>query len=209
MRPQPFDPAELGTDDHSLDAVTMAIERYAANTDAPHDPTLTSRIQAAIEAEPLPRRGWLTALTGGFEGGHGARALALAGVAAAAIVTAVAVGGLLDLARTIEPGATPPPLVSPSIEPTPSVSPSPSPSASPTGSPSASASASADAGQPETPGASPSPSESGGDNSGPGGGGGDNSGPGGGGGDDSGSGSSGSGSGGSGSGSGSGSDDGE
>jgi hypothetical protein len=197
MRPQPFDPSELGIDDHSLDAVTMALERYAAGADPVHDQALTARIRSAIDAEPLPRRGWLpslAALVG--RGSAGGRALALAGVAAAAIAVAVAVGGLLDLARTIEPGATPIPVISPSIEQSPSVPPSPSASelSSPTPSPSPSASGSASAS--DSPDESASPSES--DSSGPGGGGGDNSGPG----------SSGSGSGSSGSGSGSGSGDG-
>jgi hypothetical protein len=202
MRPDPFDPAEVGVDDHELDAVTMALERYAANTDAVHDPELVARIQAAVDAEPLPRRGWLASLTGGFRGGGvGARALALAGIAAAAIVTAVAVGGLLDLARTVEPGDAASPVVSPSVAPMPTESPSPSNSASPTASPSTSQSptpsASPSGGGDET--ASPSASDGSG-NSGPGGGGGDNSGPG--------SSGSGSGPGSSGSGSGSGSDDG-
>jgi uncharacterized membrane protein YgcG len=199
MRPQPFDPAEVGSEDHSLDAVTMALQRYAANTDAPHDAQLTDRIRAAIADEPLPRRGWLTAPGGGLGSGYWTRALALAGVVAATIVTAVAVGGLLDLARTIEPGATPPPLVSPSMAPTPTASPAASASPSPDGSASASPSVSAGAAQSHSPEDSPSPSESdGGGNSGPGGGDGD-----------SGSGSSGSGSSGSGSEGGSGSDDGD
>ena len=211
MRPRPFDPAEVGSEDHSLDAVTMALQRYAANTDAPHDAQLTDRIRAAIAEEPVPRRSWLTAPGGGLGSGYGTRALALAGVVAATIVTAVAVGGLLDLARTIEPGATPPPLVSPSMTPAPTASPAESASPSPDGSASASPSVSAGAAQSHSPEESPSPSESdGGGNSGPGGGDGDSSGPGGGGGGgDSGSGSSGSGSSGSGSGGGSGSDEGD
>jgi hypothetical protein len=170
MTPQQFDPSELGSDDHSLDEVAAALERYATASEQMAPPGLTSRVAAAIDADPLPRRGWRHSFGGGWLAGGGAtRAMGVITLAAAALLIAIAVGGVIDLARRTDIGATPPPVVSPRIEPSPSISVSPPPSAtdeasdsaSPTPSPSATASETDDD-----------------DNSGPGGGGDDDSGPG-------------------------------
>jgi hypothetical protein len=182
MSPQPFDPSELGLDDHELDDVAAALERYATGSEQVAPPGLVGRVTAAIDSEPVPRRGWLARLGGGWAGRSGTRAMGILTLAAAAVLIAVAAGGVIDLARRTNVGATPPPVVSPSM-PSPSLAPSPSSVATP------SSSASGDASQTASPSPSPSATASGtedDDNSGPGGGGGgDNSGPGGGG-DDSG-----------------------
>jgi hypothetical protein len=177
MSPQPFDPSELGADDHSLDEVAVALERYATASDQVAPPGLTGRVATAVEAEPLPRRSWLHSFGGGWMAGGGTRAMGIVTLAAAAVLIAIAVGGVVDLARRTNVGGTPPPVVSPSMSVTPSPSATDEGSGSPSSSPSPSAAATA--------------TDDDDDNSGPGGGGGDDSsGPGGGGDDDSGTGSS-------------------
>lgn len=186
MTRHPYGPDELDRVDPELDRIADELERYAAARSGEPSLGLPSRIQAAIDDEPGPRRGWWAALLAGLRGLRGpARAVAVMAVGVAVVVGALALGELAERARQDNVGSSPSPspMVTPSVTPTPSPSPSgtPSPSPSPTASPSdepttrPSPAASDDDGEVET----PEPSES--DHSGPGGGDDDSSGPGGGG----------------------------
>jgi hypothetical protein len=182
MSRNPYGPDELDREDASLDRVADQLERYASerSTEPPMD--LASRIMATIDDEPDPARGWWTSFLSGLEAWRTpARALAVAAVVVAAVVSAIAFGELAERARQDNVGSSPSPglltpSATPTATPTPSPAPTESPSPSPSPSPTASPSASDDDDEIET----PEPDES--DNSGPGGGGdSDNSGPGGGG----------------------------
>ena len=187
MTRHPFDSDELGRSEPEMDAVGSALERYASKVGDEPPAALAARIQAAIDEEPAPSRGWWASLLALFSPSRGPARLALASVVVvAAVVGAVALGELADRART-NLGASPTPSPStiatptptPTVPPTPTRTPIPSPTPSespPAAEPSATDD---DDGEIET----PEPTESDDDNSGSGSGD-DNSGPGGGGGDD-------------------------
>lgn len=188
MTRHPYGPDELDRVDPELDHIAEELERYAAARSAEPSLGLASRIRAAVDDEPEPRRAWWAAFGASVRGLRGpARAAAVMAMGVAVIVGALALGELAERARQDNVGTSPSPspIFTPSATPTRSPSPSDTPSPSPSPSPSASPSdeatvrpsptASDDDGEVET----PEPSES--DHSGPGGGGDDNSGPGGGG----------------------------
>lgn len=180
MSRNPYGSDELDREDASLDRVADRLERYASERRAEPPMDLASRIMATIDDEPDPARGWWTSFMSGLEAWRTpARALAVAAVVVAAVVSAIAFGELAGRARQDNVGSSPSPgLLTPRPTPTPTPTPTQSPSPSPSPSPSltASPSTSDDDDEIET----PEPDES--DNSGPGGGGdSDNSGPGGGG----------------------------
>jgi len=153
MTRQPFDPAELGTDDPALQPVADALERYARDAGGSPPAGLAPRIRGALGHEPIPRRGWLAGLIGwGASGPRRGLVPVVAGLVVAAAVAVALVGvqvaGLLrDVnlgsspspapAVTTSPSPTPSPTLSPSPTPSPSVSPIPSPSASPDETPAA------------------------------------------------------------------------
>jgi hypothetical protein len=187
MTRHPYGHDELDRVDPELDAVAREMERIVSREADDVPDGLRGRIHAAIDAEPDPAAGWWQRLTGagGSNGRRPVGAMAGAGLAALALVAAVAVGQLIRDARD-DVGASPSPSVqlSPSIPPTPSpttspsfspsptptptaLPPTPSPSVAPTAAPTVAPTASDDDDDDET----PEPSET--DNSGPGGGGGD------------------------------------
>lgn len=184
MTHHPYGPDELDRADPELDDVAHELERYATSQQGQPPSHLTSRIHAAIDAEPDPERGWWSTLLLGWSA-RPARMMTAAAVIAIAVVGAVALAQVIDSVRP-DVGTTPPPspLISPIESPTPSASPSPTPSPSPTATPEPTVAptetvaptavqatpvptSSDDDDDDET----PEPSES--DNSGPGGGGGD------------------------------------
>ncbi len=187
MTRHPYGHDELDRADPELDAVAREMERIVSREADDVPAGLRGRIHAAIDAEPDPAAGWWQRLTGagGSDGRRPVGAMAGAGLAALALVAAVAVGQLIRDARD-DVGASPSPSVpaSPSIQPTrspttsptlspsptptptaPPATPSPSPTVAPTAAPTVAPTASDDDDD-ET----PEPSET--DNSGPGGGGG-------------------------------------
>lgn len=178
----PWDPAEIGLHDADLDDVAGTLDAYAAGTDAAPAPGLAARINAALDAEPIPPAHWWQ--RGGLIGWQApTRLLAAAAVVVIGVVGGLALGQFAELMQQGGTGSSPSPIVSPSPTPTTSPTPTPSPSATPT--PTATPT--------QTPRPLPTPSDeletpdpNDVDNSGPGGGGDDNSGSGGGGGDNSG-----------------------
>ena len=190
MRRHPFDSDELGRTDPEMDRVAERLERYASDAGGEPPPDLVTRIQAALDEEPIPRRGWYAGLVARLDPWRGAVRLAAAAlVVAAAVVGALTLGELADRSRN-DTGGPPVPTVpvmpssSPTVAPTPTPTPTPTPVPTPTSTPSSSPSPPAalptasedDDDETET----PRPTETDDDNSGPGGGDDDNSGPGGG-----------------------------
>jgi hypothetical protein len=186
MTHHPYGPDELDRADPDLDRVAHELEQYASGYEGRPPIGLAGRINAAIDAEPDPQRGWWATLLAGPGTWRVSRAMAAAAVIAIAVVGALALGQIVESLRP-DVGSTPPPspVVSPSDSPSPSPTPTPSPSPSPTLSPTPTVAptiaptlsptsvpstpvptASDDDDDDET----PEPSES--DNSGPGGGGG-------------------------------------
>lgn len=137
----PYGHDELDRPDPELDEVARSLQAHAEASGAKvPSPDLAARIHAAIDAEPDPNQGWWARfVSGSAAGARVLRGAFVAGVAAAAVVAAVAFGGLLDGIRNV--GSSPSPLVTPSDEgsptpttpstPTTSLPPSPSPSPSP------------------------------------------------------------------------------
>lgn len=131
MSRRPFDPGELdrlAPDDHAV----SELERYVALTATGAPRSLEQRVMAAVDAEPLPRRGLLARFAaprsrGGF--GQLVRAGALAGTLVLAVAGALFAGQLASLVRNQGAGS-PTPTVS--VSQTPSPSPSPLPSVAPT-----------------------------------------------------------------------------
>jgi len=117
-----YDPSELDRSDPQLDDIATELERYAAATSGEPPAGLAGSIMRAIDAEPAPRTG-IAALVAGWA--WPARSLAAVAVLTAAIVSGLALGGLLGQAQP-DVGASPIPSLGPS-QPAP---PSPSPSAS-------------------------------------------------------------------------------
>ena len=186
MTRRPFDSSELGRNDPEMDRIGAHLERYAQESAGEPPLDLVMRIQATVDDEPLPARGWWASLLAAFAGWHQAARLAMAtAVVAAAAIGALVVGDLADRARN-NTGATPVPSVNLTPSPLPTVTPTQTPTPVPTPTPTPSASESAPASVDPTASddddevETPEPTESDSDNSGPGGGGGDNSGPGGG-----------------------------
>ena len=62
MTREPFTPAELGTDDESLNAVAAELEDYAQLAHRAPSAMLVRSVMDAVEAEPAPRRGWWATL---------------------------------------------------------------------------------------------------------------------------------------------------
>lgn len=131
----PYGHDELDRPDPELEEVARSLQAHAEASGARvPSPDLAARIHAAIDAEPDPNHGWWARfVSGSAVGARVLRGAFVAGVAAAAVVAAVAFGGLLDGIRNV--GSSPSPLVTPSDEgspaPTTSLPPSPSPSPSP------------------------------------------------------------------------------
>jgi hypothetical protein len=125
-----YDPSEIDRVDPELDGIAAALERYADATRGEPPAGLTAGILRAIDDEPAPRSG-LAVLVAGWT--WPARSLAAAVVLAGAVVTGLALGGLLGETQP-DVGASPTPPAS--VGPSPTSSLSPSPSASPTPSPS-------------------------------------------------------------------------
>lgn len=139
MSRRPFDPSELDQPSADAERSITELERYAAATatDPPRD--FETRVMAAIEREPTPRRGflaWLLTPAAGSGIGRVARVGALAATLVLAVAGALFVGQLADLVRNVGSGSptptvSPSPSSSPSVTPSPSLSPLPSPSGSP------------------------------------------------------------------------------
>lgn len=165
MTRHPFNPGELGGDDPTLVGLADELER-SATTSAQPSTGFASRVLAAIDEEPTPRRPWY-AIFGGAASAPLFRGLSLAAVAVAAVAIAVVVGGLIGPVRpgpgangSATPTASPsPPSTPPSSTPSPSPSPSASPSPTPTFEP-RTVQPSESAGQSETSGSSTSASPS-------------------------------------------------
>ena len=132
MSRRPFDPGEIDRDATGLESATGELERYAALTNAATPVDLDDRVMAAVEREPIPRRGILAWLA------LPAPAIPLGRVARAVVLTAalvLVVGGVLaagQLARIIRDAS----VGGPSSSPTDRFTPSPSPSVLQTPSPS-------------------------------------------------------------------------
>jgi hypothetical protein len=186
MTGSPFDPIELGGSDADLEATAERLDGYVREVDAPVPPDLVARIQASIDAEPEPSRGWWAGLASALVAWRRpAAALAVVAMAVAVIVGSIAIGDLFEDLRNVgaspdpSPILTPMPSATPSATPTPSLSPSPSPSPSaspsirPSVAPTSPPSPSESDDDLETPEPSDDPDESddSGGNSGPGGGG--------------------------------------
>jgi hypothetical protein len=189
MTRHPFESEELGMRDAQLAAVASQLERYAAEAAGDPPGNLSARIRAAVDAEP--RRRWPLAALFGLDGAP-ARAFAAAGLLAVAVLGAIVVSQLADLARdrigaspspsvivTPSESPSPTPTPSPTSVPTPSMNETPTPTPSPTHIPSPSQTPQATPAPTPSAGDTETPHPAGSDNSGPGGGGG-NSGPGGG-----------------------------
>jgi len=138
MSRYPYGPDELDRNDPELDEVAQRLERYSDNRRGEPPVGLAARIHAAIDDEPDPARGWWQSLIAGPRTWRPMmRTMAVAGVAALAVVGALAVAQLIgDVPPNV--GASPSPEVIespselPSASPSPTASPSPSPSPSPT-----------------------------------------------------------------------------
>lgn len=182
MTRHPYGPDELDRHDPDLDAIAERLERYAGDVPDEVPIGLAARIHAAIDDEPMPAAGWWASLIGGRLSGS-ARAFAVAGVVALAIVGAFAIGEVAQALRQPNVGTSPSPSTvsspsqSPSATPEPTATSSPSPTVpTPTLSPSPLPISTA---QPTIPlptatddhGGDRSPRPSGSDHSGPGGGG--------------------------------------
>lgn len=140
MSRRPFDPSELDQPSADAERLITELEGYAASTAAEVPRDFETRVMAAIDREPTPRRGllaWLLtppATRGGL--GQFARAGAVAATLVLAVSVALFAGQLADIVRNVGTGS-PTPTVSPSpnssesVVPSPSLSPSPSPSGSP------------------------------------------------------------------------------
>jgi len=171
--------SEAGTSSAELAevlATARELEAFARDADIRPSPDLTSRIMAAVAAEPLPapvaaagaaaragrvgallvafRDTWRVAWSGGRPMALRVQAIAIVAVvliAAGSVTTLATVGALNVLAPDRSPEPTPVASPSPSVPP--SMSPEPSPSASPSPTPDESASGSPEASD------SPEPSE--------------------------------------------------
>ena len=133
MRRHPFDSDELGRTDPEMDRVAERLERYASDAGGEPPPDLVTRIQAALDEEPIPRRGWYAGLVARLDPWRGAVRLAAAAlVVAAAVVGALTLGELADRSRN-DTGGPPVPTVpvmpssSPTLAPTPTPTPTPTP----------------------------------------------------------------------------------
>lgn len=137
MTRRPFDPGEIDRDATDLESAASELKRYAALTNAAAPRDLDDRVMAAVEREPVPRRGILARFAlPGLAGPVGRMARAV--VLAAALV--LVVGGVMaagQLARIIRDAS----VGDPSSSPTDVLMPSPSPSEDATPSPSESPSA--------------------------------------------------------------------
>lgn len=175
MSRRPFDPSELDRPSADAERSITELESYAAATatDPPRD--FETKVMAAIEREPTPRRSflaWLLAPPAGSGIGQLARVGALAATLVLAVAGALFVGQLADLVRNVGSGSptptvSPSPSSSPSVAPSPSLSPLPSPSgspepssASPQGSPQGTAPGTPNGTQQETPEGTETPEQS-------------------------------------------------
>lgn len=140
MSRRPFDPSELDKPSADAERAITDLEGYVTSTaaDVPRD--FETRVMAAIDREPTPRRGFLAWLLTPPATGGGLGQFARVGALAATLVLAVAgalfAGQLADIVRNVGSGS-PTPTVSPSpsssesVVPSPSLSPLPSASGSP------------------------------------------------------------------------------
>jgi len=138
MSRRPFDPGEIDRDATDLESAANELERYAALTATATPRDLDDRVMAAVERDPVPRRGVLGRL--------GWPALAapmgrLGRVAVLAAALVLVVGGVMaagELARIIRdasiggPSSSPTESFVPSASPSEEASPSASESESPT-----------------------------------------------------------------------------
>jgi hypothetical protein len=172
MTRRPFDPSELDQPSADADRTIAELESYLGDTATGAPRGLEQRVMAAVEQEPVPRRGFLAWLLTPPASGAGARRFARAGLLAATLVIAVAgalfAGQLADLVRNVGSGSpTPTESVSPppsqSVAPGPTTSSEPTPSSSPKASEDAhqspEASGTSEASENETPEASPEQSD--------------------------------------------------
>ena len=125
----PYGPDELDRTDPELDGLAEQLQDYASGQRSSPPVDLAARIHAAVDAEPDPAVGWWARFSGSMASwGMPARGLAAAAVVTIAIVGALAIGSLADLAReSNNVGTSPSPSVVVSPSPSPTISPSPSP----------------------------------------------------------------------------------
>lgn len=165
MTRRPFNPNELDQPSPDADRAIAEVEGYLADTAMGAPRGLEQRVMAAVEQEPVPRRGFLAWLLMPPAPGTGMRRFARAGLLAATLVMAVAgalfAGQLADLVRNVGSGSPTPvesisPAPSESLVPSPTIEPtlSGSPDASEDGQPSPRASGTPKTSSDETPEAS-------------------------------------------------------
>lgn len=180
MTRRPFDTRELEGLDPDLEPTLADLDRYLADTLDNPSSSFADHVMAAVEQEPMPRRGAIGALVAWFAApGGSARLTLLVATAVVAVLAVVALGRIGDLLPANVGTSSPSFQGSPSPEPSPSLRPTPSPTPRetrtprPSRQPSASPEASDDHGGDASETAEPSD-----DHSGSGGGDGGNSGPG-------------------------------
>ncbi len=144
MSRRPFDPSELDQPSADAGRAITELEGYVASTAAEVPRDFETKVMAAIDREPTPRRGLLAWILTSPATGGGLGQFARVGALAATLVLAVAgalfVGQLADMVRNVgsgspTPSASPSPSSSESVVPSPSLSPLPSASGSPHASP--------------------------------------------------------------------------
>ena len=154
MTRRPYEPGEIDGDGTDLDLAAGELERYAALTATAAPGDLGARVMAAVEHEPVPRRGllgWLLPSSSGRGLGRAVRAGALAATLVLAVAGALFAGELAQFVRDVGSGATHTQSPTPSITESPSPLPSPSLDESPSGSPEASEDASSSPGESGSP----------------------------------------------------------